>query len=116
MILRRKNGVNISVEVKDNLSGVKKVEFYLEARKVAERNRPYEGSIYVGDISGLKEGRNNITIKAYDNSGKTGNVSQLNFTLNVEKVLGIKGREILPKEATTPVILPKEKNLSPHRP
>jgi len=95
--------VVVSCEVSDNLTGVKKVEYYLSRRKVASRTTPHHGSTYIADITGLCEGKNTIAIQAYDNSGPEGNFSTASFELEIKRILGIEKKEpVIPKEHRLP--------------
>jgi hypothetical protein len=95
--------VVVSCEVTDNLVGVKRVEYYLSRRRVASRTRPHHGSTYIAAMTGLREGRNTITVKAYDNSGPRGNFSTASFELEIKRVLGIQKKEpLVPKKHRLP--------------
>lgn len=82
--------VNISCEITDSGAGVDRVEFYLGRHKVTERNRPYQGSTYVAEITGLNEGRHTITVKAFDKASSGGNMAEVSFIVEVERSMGIK--------------------------
>ena len=100
--------VNVTCEIIDRGTGVRRVEFLLAGRKVAERNRPYEGSDYVAEIPGLNEGRNAILVKAYDNTGTIGNMRQYRFVLEVERVLGTRKPPLLRRRKIVPPGVPRQ--------
>jgi hypothetical protein len=87
--------------VTDATSGVDRVEYYLGSRKVAERNRPYSGNQYNAEVDGLVEGRNTITVKAFDKAGDGGNMRQISIRLTVERKIGIQKQ---------PPVLPERKS------
>jgi len=50
-------------------SGIDRVEFWFNGRKVIEKKKPSEGSRYSAKIGALKEGWNRLIVKAYDRAG-----------------------------------------------
>jgi hypothetical protein len=93
--------VIVNCDVTDATSGVDRVEYYLGSRKVAERNRPYSGNQYNAEVDGLVEGRNTITVKAFDKASDGGNMRQISIHLTVERKIGIQKQ---------PPVLPERKS------
>ncbi len=65
------------------VSGVGKVEFWANGHKVTERTGPIEYARYAAPVSGLREGWNEIMVKAYD---KVQNHSSVSFRVYIERI------------------------------
>jgi len=85
-------------------SGIDRVEFWFNGRKVIEKKKPSKGSRYSVKIGAIKEGWNKIMVKAYDRAGNHRSVGIRFYIEHVVKKPVIKKQTpIAPKVKPLPI-------------